>query len=76
MAIKVTKRPTNEGCRYSITGLSFDQIFRVKQAMYAEEKKMKEIASELRAHENEREKDFEQFARDAHEVFIAIAGEI
>jgi hypothetical protein len=45
MAVKVTKRTTSEGVRYSISGLTFSQLFRIKNAMYAEEKKMKEIAS-------------------------------
>ncbi len=71
MAVKVTKRTTSEGARYSISGLTFSQLFRIKNAMYAEEKKMKEIASELLAHSEPMGKEFEGYAQDAHEVFIA-----
>lgn len=74
MAIKVTKRATNDGPRYAISGLTFNQAFRIKNAMVDCEKKMKEIAAELQ-HPAAKE-DFEQFARDAHEVFIAAADEI
>lgn len=76
MAVKVTKRPTNDGLRYSISGLTFDQIFRVKQAMFDCEKKMKDIAANECANSPQMRQDFEGFARDAHDVFIAIAGEI
>lgn len=71
MSVEVTKRATKDGVRYSISGLTFGQLFRIKNAMYAEEKKMKEIASELLAHSEPMGKEFEGYAQDAHEVFIA-----
>lgn len=76
MAVKVTKRQTNDGLRYSISGLTFDQIFRVKLAMADCEKKMKGIAANECAKCPPMQKDFEGFARDAHEVFMAVAGVI
>ena len=76
MAIKVTKRATNDGARYSISGLTFNQIFRIKTAMIEEEKKMKEIAANEVADVLQMKSDFEGFAQDAHDVFIALAGEI
>lgn len=76
MAIKVTKRATNEGACYSISGLTFNQIFRIKQAMLDCEEKMKGIAANECAEYPPMQKDFEGFARDAHDVFMAIAGVI
>lgn len=70
--VKVTKRATNDGPRYAISGLTFDQIFRVKQAMADCERKMKGIAANECADCPPMQKDFEGFARDAHEVFMAI----
>lgn len=71
MAIKVTKRATNDGARYSISGLTFAQLFRIKQAMFAEADKMKAISEE---HSDEMfQKKFEQFRQDAHAVYEAIA---
>lgn len=72
MAVKVTKRATKNGPRYSISGLTFAQLFRVKNAMAECERKMEGIADDFvkdkdlaAAHE------FRTYARDAHEVFIA-----
>lgn len=76
MAIKVTKRATNDGPRYAISGLTFGQIYRIKTAMVDEEKKMKDIAANECADYPPMREDFEGFARDAHEVFMAIAGGI
>ena len=67
---------TNDGLRYSIFGLTFDQIFRIKQAMADCERKMKGIAANECAERPTMQKDFEGFARDAHEVFMAVAGVI
>jgi len=67
MSVKVTKRQTNDGPRYSITGLTFGQLFRIKNAMFEEEKKMKAIATEF---PNIKE-EFEKYARDARTVAIA-----
>ena len=72
MAIKVTKRATNDGARYSISGLTFDQLFRIRQAMCAEEEKMKGIASQLwTRNDSIGGKAFNDNAKAAHEVFIA-----
>ena len=75
MSVKVAKRDTNEGPRYSISGLTFAQAFRIKNAMVDCEKKMKEISDECK---NERNiaiaKKFRDFAKDAHKVFMALSG--
>ncbi len=68
MAVKVTKRQTANGPRYSITGLTFNQLFRIKNAMFEEEKRMKAIATEY----PDMQKEFEEYAKDAHEVAIAV----
>lgn len=72
MAVKVTKRQTNDGPRYSISGLTFGQLFRIKNAMFEEERRMKAIADEM-AKEGElvMAKDFKEFAEDAHIVAVA-----
>lgn len=70
MSVKVTKRTTRNGPRYSISRLTYEQLYRIKCAMIDCEKKMKEIAAELQ-HPAAKE-DFEQFARDAHEVSVAV----
>jgi len=73
MGIKVTKRTTNDGVRYSISGLTFDQMFRIKNAMYAEAEKMKAISEEMAScDERQMQKDFERFAQDA----LAVAGAV
>ena len=69
--VKVTKRATNEGARYSISGLTFDQIFRIKHAMYNEESKMKGLAAICPAMN-----EYKGYAKDAHDVFVALAGEV
>ena len=72
MAVKVTKRTTNEGARYSITGLTFGQLFRIKNAMAEEEKRMKKIADDFVQEKNLAwAREFKDYAKDAHEVFIA-----
>lgn len=75
MAVKVTKRTTNDGVRYSISGLTFAQAFRVKNAMYDCEEKMKEISEMWRKVGNlANARKFRDFAKDAHEVFNAFSG--
>lgn len=74
MAVKVTKRQTNYGPRYSITGLTFGQLFRIKNAMFDCEKKMKEIADEcVKEGDLAMAREFKDYAKEAHEVFIAAA---
>ena len=73
MAIIVTKRATNDGARYSISGLTFSQIFRIKQAMLDCEEKMKGIAANECANHPRMQNDFVRFARDARDVFNAIS---
>ena len=71
MAVKVTKRATNDGARYSISGLTFAQLFRIKYAMYVEADRMKAISEE---HSDEKfRKKFEKFRQDAHAVYEAVA---
>ena len=70
MAVKVTKRTTNHEARYSITGLTFDQLFRVKNAMFNEAEKMKEYVNEMEDNAMLR-KQFEGYQRDAEEVYEA-----
>lgn len=70
MAIKVTKRTTPEGARYSISGLTFSQLYRIKNAMHAEAEKMKGIADEL-ADNPVMQKEFEGYRQDAICVFEA-----
>ena len=72
MAVKVTKRQTANGTRYSISGLTFAQLFRVKNAMYDCEEKMKAIAEDcVKAGELAMAREFKDYAKDAHEVFTA-----
>ena len=72
MKVKVTKRQTNAGPRYSISGLTFSQLFRVKNAMFDCEKKMKEIADEcVKEGDLAMAREFKDYAKDAHEVAIA-----
>lgn len=71
MAVKITKRATNDGARYSISGLTFAQLFRIKQAMFAEADKMKAISEE---HSDEIfQRKFEKFRQDANAVYEAIS---
>ena len=72
MAVKVTKRTTNEGVRYSISGLTFDQMFRIKNAMYAEAKKMKAIAEGEMQDYARLQEEFKQYAKDALSVAEAV----
>lgn len=76
MPIKVTKRHSGEyGCTYSISGLTFAQAFRIKNAMVDCEKKMKEISDEWKNEGNlAMAREFRDFAKDAHEVFMAFSG--
>ena len=72
MAIKVTKRVTNDGARYSITGLTFGQLFRLKNAMAKEEQRMNKIADDFVQEKNLAwAREFKEYAKEAHEVFIA-----
>lgn len=66
--IKVTKRTTNDGVRYSISGLTFDQMFRIKNAMYAEAEKMKAIAEGEMQDYARLQEEFKQYAKDALSV--------
>ncbi len=72
MSVKVTKRTTNDGVRYSISGLTFSQLFRVKNAMFDCEEKMKAIADQC-AKEGDlaMAREFKEYARDTHEGFTA-----
>lgn len=72
MAIKVTRRATNDGSRYSISGLTFDQMFRIKTAMYAEAEKMKAISEGEVKDIPQMKEDFERFAEDARAVARAV----
>jgi len=73
MAIKVTKRHTGErGCTYSISGLTFDQVFRIKNAMYAEAEKMKAIAEGEMQDYARLQEEFKQYAKDALSVAEAV----
>ena len=72
MAIKVTKRATNDGARYSISGLTFSQLFRIKNAMAEEERRMSKIADDFVQEKSLAwAREFKEYAKDAHEVFIA-----
>lgn len=70
MAVKVTKRTVKEGVRYSISGLTFSQLFRIKNGMFEEERRMKETATRFEGAPWFK-KEFEGYAKDAHEVAIA-----
>ena len=77
MAVKVTKRATNDGDRYSISGLTFAQAFRIKNAMVDCEAKMKEISDEWKKAGNlAMAREFRDFAGDAREIFNALSGAI
>lgn len=72
MAIKVTKRATNDGARYSISGLTYGQLFRLKNAMAKEEQRMNKIADDFVQDKNLAwARKFKEYAKEAHEVFIA-----
>lgn len=72
MAIKVTKRTTPEGPRYSISGLTYGQLFRIKHAMLHEEERLEGIiVNELAEHPRMQE-EFQEFKHDAHDVFVAV----
>lgn len=70
MSVKVTKRTTSDGPRYSISGLTYEHLYRIKLAMIDCENKMKEIAAEMQYPAGK--ENFKQFARDAHEVSVAV----
>ena len=76
MAIKVTRRAANDGSRYSISGLTFDQMFRIKSAMYAEAEKMKAISEGEVKDIPQMKADFERFAEDALAVARAVGSGI
>lgn len=72
MSVKVTKRQTADGPRYSITGLTFGQLFRIKNAMAEEEMRMNKIADDFVQDKNLAwARRFKEYAKEAHEVFIA-----
>jgi len=72
MAVKITKRATNDGARYSISGLNYNQLFRIKNALLEEEEKLKRIASELSEQGGKAmSADFEKYAKETHEVYVA-----
>ena len=72
MSVKVAKRDTYDGARYSISGLTFGQLFRIKNAMAEEERRMNKIADDyVKAKSPAWARKFKEYARDAHEVFIA-----
>lgn len=74
MAVKVTKRQTSDGPRYSISGLTFGQLFRIKNAMAEEERRMNKIADDFVQEKNLAwARTFKEYAKEAHEVFIAAA---
>lgn len=72
MTIKVTKRATNDGPSYSISGLTFDQMFRIKNAMLAEAERMKAISEGEVKDIPQMKADFERFAEDARAVARAV----
>lgn len=76
MAVKVTKRATNDGPSYSISGLTFDQMFRIKNAMLAEAEKMKAISEGEVKDIPQMKADFERFAEDARAVARAVSSGI
>ena len=72
MAVKVSKKDTSNGVRYSISGLTFSQLYRIKNAMAEEERKMKKIADGFVQEKNLAwARQFKDYEKDAHEVFIA-----
>ena len=73
MALEVTKRATNDGDRYSISGLTFNQMFRIKNAMYAEAEKMKAISEEMASIGTPMmQREFVGYAEDARTVADAV----
>lgn len=76
MAIRVTKRTTNDGVRYSIYGLTYNQIFRIKLAMYDCAEKMKGYVENELADSPQMQRDFEGFRGDALDVFNAVSNGI
>ena len=72
MALEVTKRATNDGDRYSIYGLTFDQMFRIKNALYAEAEKMKAISENEVKDIPQMRSDFLRYAEDARTVAEAV----
>lgn len=72
MSVKVAKRATNDGPRYSISGLTFGQLFRIKNAMAEEERRMNKIADDfVQEKDLAWAREFKEYAKEAHEVFIA-----
>ena len=72
MAVKLTKRTTNDGVRYSLSGLTFAQLYRIKNAMFDCENKMKAIADDFVEAKNlAMARMFRDYASDAHEVAMA-----
>lgn len=54
--------------------MTFGHLFRIKNAMFEEEKKMKAIADEcVKEGDLATVREFKDYAKDAHEVFIAAA---
>lgn len=75
MAIKISQHSTNNGARFTITGLTFEQLFRIKQGMYREAEQMKNI-SEDKALPPFMQGEFKRFSQDATDVFDAISNVI
>lgn len=75
MAIRVTKRTANDGVRYSISGLTFGQIFRIKHAMYEHADRLKGVIKNDLSEDRllRLRQEFEEFAQDALDVFNAVA---
>jgi antitoxin component YwqK of YwqJK toxin-antitoxin module len=77
MEIKVTRRTSNDGVYYSISNLTFEQIFRIKHAMFDAEEKMKGISKEwFEKGQLAYARDFKNYAKDAHDVFVAVSEHI
>lgn len=70
--VKVTKRATNDGIRYSVSGLTYNQLFRIKCAAFEEAKKMKGIADEFSDYPVTKQA-FDEFADDAKAVFEVLS---
>ena len=72
MAIRINRQQTYDGRRYTITGLTFDQLFRIKHAMLAEAEKMRAISQGEAKDDPHMKARFEEFAADARAVAVAV----
>ena len=74
MSIKVSAKASATGTVYTISGLSFGQMFRIKQGLYWESQRMEKIAAGFKEDKNLAwARLFKDYAKEARAVAEAVS---